>query len=980
MRQWLGCVGGLLMVLAAYAAEAPVTVTRGDWSATMGPGGLALSYAGEVVSKGSYVNVFTPGYKGTVIGTAGAWKPGTARASADGKTVTLTADLPGGRLVYEAALEDAGVRITLRVTPAAGAEVGPVEYSVAQVPAEFLTGAVIEMANVAGSVTASLALPTEPANGGLAPGGPVMAFKTPKHNLIFEAPDFGTVYPFDGRHDKYGSRQGIWAFAGPAMRAGEETVSVYTVRMEPPTPPRVPGKITIGKSTPASGILLAPGATKRETLAADELANYLETMAGKRLERTEASGKTAPAGAIVIGPQALATGLIKQSELDKVAPDGYVVKVKGGRVGICGARDVGTIYGAYALLRKLGCKFYAPSCEVVPHVTALTIPDCSLSDKPFYEFRNLAANVKLGNTPKDDMMSPAELGEEGNIVHSSAYLLPYDKYHQEHPEYFALQKDGRRLSREFHGPDLNVHLCLSNPEVRRISAERMLALMDKQSDRRFFGVSQGDGFAWCQCDQCKALDAIPGVEMTDRLLDYVNYIAREVAKKYPDKRILTLAYTDATSPPPTRVMPEPNVMVQYCPYPHRTDCSSHDLTCEKNKQGQADVMAWFAKCPRNIYIFDYPTGYQNWYEPFGSFWAMKRKLDLYARNGVQGIFYCGTPQNFRNLFIYVQSELLWHPNTPVEPLIADFMQAYYGAAAPSVRQYFDFLSKEVDERPIHQQCEAASPHTVTAEYADKALAMLTQAEDVVRNDRACLYRVQAEKLCVLFGDLNARNPVNGKLAIGEAAFAQRLAEFAAIGRSQRLSQFIRRVTGEEWLYKIARLRVTRSPWYADPVMERLIRDPAGTLAREQQKYAQTAIQGGWRLELEGFRGPVGPQDYAQECPSRRAIWIYGVGSANPAMWTVLHLDAAPQKPARLVLTAQDDDKPGTVAIRVTVNGQTVFEGPNTCAEHNWSAQEIAVPAGVLKAGDNEIRIVTTQPSKAFDQGWFMLAECAVLVE
>ena len=124
--------------------------------------------------------------------------------------------------------------------------------------------------------------------------------------------------------------------------------------MEPPTPPRVPGKITIGKNTPASGILLAPGATKRETLAADELTSYLETMTGKRLARTEASGKTAPPGAIVIGPQALAAGLIKQSELDKVAPDGYVVKVKDGRVGLCGARDVGTIYGAYALLRKAG--------------------------------------------------------------------------------------------------------------------------------------------------------------------------------------------------------------------------------------------------------------------------------------------------------------------------------------------------------------------------------------------------------------------------------------------------------------------------------------------------------------------------------------------------------------------------------------------------------------------------------------------------
>jgi len=979
MTRWTACVGGLMVVLAAWAADAPVTVTRGDWSATMGPSGVSLTYGGQVLSQGSYLNVFQPQYKGTVIGTAEAWKRGTAQAAADGHAVMLSADLPGGKLSYEAALEEIGVRLTLRVTPAAGVETGPVEYAIAQIPAEVLAGGTLEIANAAGSVTNRVPIPAEAVNGGLAPGGPVLTFKTAQRNLIFEAADFGTVYPFDARHDKYGSRQGIWPFAGPGVRAGEETIAVYTVRVAPPTPARVPGKITIGKGAPAGRILLAPGATRREVFAADELASYLEQMTGRRLERAEAAGYI-PAGSLVIGSAAVTAGHITPAELTKVADDGYVVRVRDGRVSICGARDVGTIYGVYALLRRLGCTFYAPSCEIVPETASLVIPDCSLSDKPFYEFRNLAANLKLGNTPKDDMMAPSEIGEPGNIVHSSAYLLPYDQYHEAHPEYFALQKDGRRLSREFHGPDLNVHLCLSNPDVRRISAERMLALMDQQSDRKFFGVSQGDGFAWCRCDQCQALDAVPGVEMTDRLLDYVNAVAREVAKKYPDKRILTLAYTDATSPPPTKVMPEPNVMVQYCPYPHRTDCSSHDLTCEKNKQGLADVTGWFAKCPKNMYIFDYPTGYQNWYEPFGSFWAMKRKLDFYAKHRVRGIFYCGTPKNFNNLFIYVQSELLWHPDTPVEPLIADFMQAYYGAAAPCVRQYFDYLSREVDERPIHQQCEAASPHTVTPEYADQALAMLTQAEDAVRNERACLYRVQAEKLCVLFGDLNARNPVNGKLAISEAAFAQRLAEFAAIARTQRLGTFIRRVSAEEWLYKIARLRVTRSPWYADPVVDRVLKDPAGTLAQEQQKYAQTAVPGGWRLELEGFRGPIGPQEYAHECPARRAIWIYGTGANNPAMWTVLHLDRAPAKAGRLVLTGQDDDKPGAVPIRVTVGGQTVFEGPNKCAERNWSAQEIALPAGVLKAGDNEIRIATTQPSAAADQGWFMLAECAVMVE
>lgn len=972
-----------LIILAvgavAQAAEAPVTATRGDWTATLGPGGISLSHRGEVISKGSYLNVFVPEYQGTVLGSAEAWKQGAARASDDGRAVSLTATLPGGTLSYEAVLLDDRVQITLRVSLAPEANVGPVEYSIAQIPAELLAGGTIESADAAGSMKARVPVPAEIGSGGIIEGGPVLTFQTPQRTIIVETGDFGSVYPLDGRREQYGTKRGIWAFAGLPMRAGEETVSVFAIRVEPPPPARAPGQIIIGQ-TPASEIIVGSAVTKRETFAADELASYLANMTGRQLACGPLDKREAAAGAIVVGSQAVAMGLIKQAELDAVAPDGYVVRVQDGQVGICGWRDVGTVYGVYALLRQLRCRFYGPSCEVVPRAATLNIPDCSLSDKPFYEFRNLANNLKLGNTPSDDLMSPSAIGEPGNIVHSAAYLLPYDKYHAEHPEYFALQQDGQRLSREIHGQDADIHLCLSNPDVRRICAERLLALMDKQPERRFFGVSQGDGFAWCQCDKCRALDAVPGVEMTDRLLDYVNAIAREVAKRYPDKRILTLAYTNATSPPPVRVMPEPNVMVQYCPYPHRTDCHSHDFACEKNRQGYQDLMGWLAKCPNNMYIFDYPTGYQNWYEPFGSFWAMKRKLDLYAKGGVKGLFYCGTPQNFRNLFVYVQSQLLWHPETPVEPLIEEFMGAWYGAAAPAVRQYFDYMSREMEQRPIHQQCEAASPHTVTAAYADEALGWLTKAEDLVREDRARLYRVRAEKLCVLFGDLNARNPINGKLEASEQTFARRLGEFCAIGRTQRVVSFVRRVPTEDWLYRIARIKPGRAPWYADPLIDRLIKDPVATLAKEQQKYAQTAIPGGWRLELEGFRGAVGPQEYAMQCPARRAIWIYGTGSNNPVMWTTLHLEAAPVRAGRLVLTGQDDDKPGAVKIRVTVNGRSVFEGANTCAEHNWSKQELAIPAGVLKAGDNEIRIATVEQSKAADQGWFMLAECDTITE
>ncbi|MBM4048875.1 MAG: DUF4838 domain-containing protein [Planctomycetes bacterium] len=810
--------------------------------------------------------------------------------------------------------------------------------------------------------------------------GEALTIKTPTRNIVIASLSPAALYPFDARVDQYAKQQGIWAFTSIPVAPGHETVSSFELSVQPAEPAPVAGTIRLAPDVLATVVATAPNPTERERLAADELVAYLARISGRKLETKEIADAAVPSGVIAVGRLARDARLISQQELDAVQRDGYVVKVAQGRAAVCGWRDIGTVYGVYALLRHLGVKFYAPGCEQVPEVADLTIPECELRAKPHYEFRKMTQNLKLGHTPGNDLGDPRKIGEPGGLVHAAEYLVPFEKYAATNPEFFALQKNGKRIDRET-ALRSGLHLCLSNPDVRRISAERLLYLIEKQPSRLFFGVSQGDGFAWCLCESCKKLDAVPGVDMTDRLLDYVNHVAREVAKKHPDKRILTLAYTNATSPPPTKVMPEPNVMVQYCPYPHRTDCQSHYFTCEKNKQGFEDLKGWVAKCPQNMYIFDYPCGYHTYYEPFGSFYAMKQKLDFYAANGIRGLYYCGVPKTFRDLFVFVQSRLLWEPKAGVEPLIDEFMAAYYGQAARPIREFFNFLHKQVEERQVHQMCEGRNPGLVTAEFAEKALALFRQAEVAVERDRAALYRVREEKFNVLFADLNERNPVNGKQAVSPDVFAQRLAEFCRLARILRVGSLVRRDEGNvgDWLHKIARIRTRVKPWYADPLMDRLVADPVKTLTHEARQQCQKEVPGGWLVELDGFRGGHGPTEYSHECEPRRAVWIYGKNTPTPAMWATLHLDKAPPGQAMLALVAQDDDKPGAVQIRITVNGKEIFAGPNTFRERGWSAGEIPIPPGTLKPGENEIRFATLQDSPARDAGWFMLAECKVLL-
>lgn len=592
-------------------------------------------------------------------------------------------------------------------------------------------------------------------------------------------------------------------------------------------------------TTELKAVVLDSQPSEREEFAANELIEYLYKITGKKLPVIKSNKKEIAEGQIAIGNLAITSDIITKEELDNHAQDGFVVKIDGTKGAICGWRDLGTIYGVYELLKQVGVKFYAQDCEVIPKVSNLTIPETRFTIKPHYDlrtifkydvyFKGITPSMKLGYTPNDDLGYHGDLSapEERNWVHSASFIMPYRIFGKDHPEYFALLENGERFKPGDRPPG---HLCLSNEEMRKAGVQRLLHLIEKQGNRTYFVVTQGDGRSenWCQCSHCKALDAIPGDHMTDRLLEYVNYNAREVKKKYPGKKILTLAYTEATSRPPERVMPDSNVGIMYCPYPPQTMCQSHGLDCPENKTGFEELQGWIERCPDNMYIFDYPRGYRVWYEPFGSFYAMVDKMNFYAANGIRGIIQCVVPTSFTDLFVFVQGQLFWDPDADVEKLIDEFMDAYYGKASSHMRKYFNFMHNEVKNRPVHQQCERPNPELVTTEYAAKALEMFDKAQKAAADDPASLRHIELEKFCLLFSDINQRNTRNDQLTISIPEHAKRLAETVRIAKEMeviRVGNLPNMRNFKDWLRSVSLLTLQSEPWYYDPGVEAFLSNP-----------------------------------------------------------------------------------------------------------------------------------------------------------
>src|SRR5690606_374907 len=106
-------------------------------------------------------------------------------------------------------------------------------------------------------------------------------------------------------------------------------------------------------------------------------------------------------------------------------------------------------------------------------------------------------------------------------------------------------------------------LCLTNPDVLEIVCRNLQAAIDRNPEALYWSVSQNDNVNYCRCDKCAELDkkyaafapeekmysthggsGYPALGMGS-LLSFVN----QVADRFPDKIIYTLAYQYSRVPP-----------------------------------------------------------------------------------------------------------------------------------------------------------------------------------------------------------------------------------------------------------------------------------------------------------------------------------------------------------------------------------------------------------------------------------------------
>jgi hypothetical protein len=503
-------------------------------------------------------------------------------------------------------------------------------------------------------------------------------------------------------------------------------------------------------------IILPADAIESEQYAAEELRTFFEQATGIALPITnETSAVTG--GRIFVGAGEAMRASAVGFDTAGMGSDDLRVVVGKRAIAIAGGRPRGTLYGVYTFLEDaIGVRFLTPDHTYVPRLPrdfAFTPMDKSYSPPVGWRYHDAGENVDYVFAVRRRLnysfgTIPERLGGEFNlelINHSYGHLLPWARYGKEHPEYFD-ERDGKRpteTKNDNFGP--GVQPCMTNPDVRRIITEGVLADIARHPQRGNVSVSMNDNHQFCTCAKCKALDDAAGSNM-GATLDLVNEVADVVAERHPGVMVGTLAYY-WTRKPPVNVLPRKNVQIQLCSI---EACQMHaldDPECPLNRGFCADLIGW-GKLTKNVYIWHYTANFRSYLIPLPLLRSVGAKIRFSVQNNARGLFMQGPGPgaNLGGLRNYLICNLLWNPTRDENELIDEFLTLHYGSQAGAVREYIDIIHDAAEASGKHQHCFGGpADYGITPEVTHRALAVLENAM-AATDDEILRTRLERETL------------------------------------------------------------------------------------------------------------------------------------------------------------------------------------------------------------------------------------------
>ncbi|MGI6294881.1 MAG: DUF4838 domain-containing protein [Armatimonadota bacterium] len=552
-------------------------------------------------------------------------------------------------------------------------------------------------------------------------------------------------------------------------------------------------------------IVISKDATAPQLTAAKELQSYLNQVTGAEFAIRRESQVKPDAPQILVGPSSRLKKLASGVDWSALGHDGIVIRTVENKLLLAGGEPRGTLYAVYTFLEDtVGCRWWSGTESDIPTIKNLTIPALDTVYTPKLRYREayyrdlnenplFAARLKLnGHFYK----IPPAYGDHYKILgwcHTAYELLPPDKYFKDHPEWYS-EIDGKR--QYGHG-----QLCWTNDEMRKELTKVALSWIEKDPTAGIISISQNDWHGACQCAKCKAVEA-EEQSQAGPLIRCLNQVAEDIEKQYPDMLVETLAY-QYTRKPPAKVKPRKNVVIRLC----TIECDfSKPLDSDGNPTFRDDIRKWSAIAP-NLYIWDYVTDFASYIQPHPNMRVLAPNLRFFVDNNTIGVFEQGDAGcsigDFVRLRAWVLAHLEWDPSRDANELIKEFVNGYYGPAAPYILKYLNLVHDSIDQNPMPLSCYNGNLSFMSLAVMTESTRLFNQALRACADAPVALKRVQRDKLSLdhvwlkKYDELKAQAKAENVRFAGPADLNTGLTQFIEAAHSWNVGNY-----SESWPFEL----------------------------------------------------------------------------------------------------------------------------------------------------------------------------------
>ncbi len=527
------------------------------------------------------------------------------------------------------------------------------------------------------------------------------------------------------------------------------------------------------ETTPPAPIFLYENAPPRTRDAAVTLADYIEKTCGLRPEILQTTPETIPPRAIWVGYQQKVQNLFPETNFEFEHPEEILIAANENHLVIAGRdrwdpehmegwgrlaeitgrqQEYGTANAVYTFIQDyLGVRWLWPG----PGGEDILVQK-RIAFKPF-EYRyhpqiraraGMLVRLSLGYSKEGASQVWARYQrvqlDSLEVYGNHGFGDWFDKYHAEHPEYFALQPDGTRSG--FPGGRY-AKLCQSNPAVWQQWISEVEQMLEENPTQRVFNVSPNDGYysGHCVCENCRAWDHPDGEKvsfhwkgireqhpaLSDRHVTFANNLARLLKERYPDKEYYVQLHAYGLSrPAPVEAVPDDNVII--------TSVSNFHMRGDGMRVQREKSMEQFDQWSKSAPHLAWRPNLGN---PVGLKWgmpdiALKQAAEDFrfvAERNCLGLFFDHFQIHFstQGPHYYLLAHLAWNPYINTESLMEDYYQRGFGPAAAEIKAYWELLEKTRMEyvQEVPNSLRAFSlPEKYTPELMEYLNTLLQEAE------------------------------------------------------------------------------------------------------------------------------------------------------------------------------------------------------------------------------------------------------------